>query len=91
MIAIKDKTTGLVILKFDKTEELAVMLTGITYMVVDGDPALGEILSLATTLAPIEVIQDMVKIYKEKRPNRAKDIEIAGNMLIAIKSTLESH
>lgn len=94
MIAMKQIVNGepVFTLQFSgpqQTEEISQLLTGLTYMVVDGNPALGELLMLATTVATLKDVKEMLDIYQKKRPQ--SKCMIPGNMILAIKAAVETH
>ena len=74
-------------------DEIAVVVCALTESLVQGNPILAELLSLAITTAPKEIVQTMLEdLYKrEQNTTHNKHIRTMGNMLILIKETVETH
>lgn len=84
------KPDGHVTIEVNK-DELTSLMTGITYSLVSGNPLLAELLILAVTSAPQEIVASMLQDLYKKRPDNTEHYKNLGNMLLAIKATVKTH
>ena len=84
------KTGGNITIEVNQ-DELTYLITSITECLVGGNPILGELLCVAVTTAPQDVVASMLQDLYAKRPDNTEYYKSLGNMLLAIKATIETH